>query len=471
MGEQQLGGQPGVTRAPQGEQQAGEQPEVPGAPQGVQQAGGQPRVPGAPQGEQQAGGQPRVPGAPQGEHQAGGQPGVPRAPQGEQQLGGQPGVTRASQGEQQAGEQPEVPGAPQGVQQAGGQPRVPGEPQGAQQAGGQPRVPRATQGVQQAGGQPRVPGKPQGAQEAGGQPRVPGALQGEQQAGGQPEVTGAPQGARQPGGQPRVPWAPQGTQQAGGRSMDDQEQQLEEWCRLLEFDTPMATAEESEADGESPRPPSPCPCFPCDTCFHTFATRGAAANHMRVCRAAEAERRAQALGSIPSLVETDTQERPAPREFGDEAWAGVTSWEWETFFSVEAVGGRTVRRIPQRARSGALDALCCILKRLKSQPGDEAATLLLLAFPRLILAVPPKPGIGQKAQITERLGAFWEGRWRELFDSAMVAARPAVRPLSYTCSDEDPDAIRLSRCRSRCKVGGVEPWFGLPYSRGVGSTV
>ncbi|CAI7905908.1 unnamed protein product [Closterium sp. NIES-54] len=149
--------------------------------------------------------------------------------------------------------------------------------------------------------------------------------------------------------------------------MDDQGQQLEEWSRILEFDTPMATEEESEADGEPPRPPSPCPRFPCDTCFHTFATRGAAANHMRVWRAAEAERRAQALLSARSLL--------------------------------------------------------------------------------------PKPGIGQKALIIERLGAFWEGRWRELFDSAMVAARPAVRPLAYTCSDQDPDAIRLSRCRSRCKVG------------------
>ncbi|CAI5987433.1 unnamed protein product [Closterium sp. NIES-64] len=46
-----------------------------------------------------------------------------------------------------------------------------------------------------------------------------------------------------------------------------------------------------------------------------------------------------------------------------------------------------------------------------------------------------------------------EGRWRELFDSAMAAARPAVRPLAYTCSDQDPDAIHLSRCRARCKVG------------------
>ncbi|CAI5983640.1 unnamed protein product [Closterium sp. NIES-65] len=329
----------------------------------------------------------------------------------------------------QVGEQPGVTGAPQGVQQAGGQSMVSGEPQGVQQGGGQ--------GVQQAGGQPRVLGAPQG----------------EQQIGGQPGVTGAPQGVQKPGGQPRVPWAPQGAQQSGGRSMDNQEQQLEEWCRLLELDTPMATVEESEADEAPPMPPPPCPRFPCDTCFHTFATRGGAANHMRVCRAAEAERRAQALSSIPSLVETDTQERSTPREFGEEAWAGVTSWEWETFFSVEAVGGRTVRRIPQRARSGVLDALCCILKRLKSQPGDEAATLLLLTFPRLILAMPPKPGIGQKALITERLNAFWEGRWRELFDSAMVAARPAVRPLSYTCSDQDPDAIRLSRCRSRCEVG------------------
>ncbi|CAI5982707.1 unnamed protein product [Closterium sp. NIES-65] len=330
----------------------------------------------APQGVQQVGGQPRMPGAPQGEQQAGGQPGVTGAPQGEQQLGGQPGVTRAPQGEQQAGEQPGVTGAPQGVQLGGGQPMVPGEPQGVQQAGGQPRVPRAPQG--------------------------------EQQAGGQPGVTGAPQGAQQPGGQPRVPWAPQGAQQAGGRSMDDQEQQLEEWCRLLELDTPMATTEESEADEEPPMPPSPCPRFPCDTCFHTFATRGAAANHLRVCRAAEAERRAQALGSIPSLVETDTQERSTPRE-GELGTRGLGLCH----------GNGKHFSVWRRLEGGQF-------------AGSHSG-----------------PGIGQKALITERLGAFWEGRWRELFDFAMAAARPAVRPLSYTRSDHDPDAIRLSRCRSR----------------------
>ncbi|CAI7835277.1 unnamed protein product [Closterium sp. NIES-53] len=318
-----------------------------------------------------------------------------------------------NQAQLQAGGQQEMLGEERQELPTGGQLELSGGGQQELSEGERRELPARGQ-LEQAEGLPRVPGAPQGVQQAGGQPGVPGAPQGVQQAGGQPRVQGAPQGEQQAGGQPRVPWAPQGAQQAGGRSMEDQEQQLEEWCRLLEFDTPMATAEESEADEEPPMLPSPCPRFPCDTCFHTFATRGAAANNMRVCRAAKAERRAQALGSIPSLVETDTQERSTPREFGDEAWAGVTSWEWGTFFSVEAVGGKTVGRIPQRARSGVLDALCCILKRLKSQPGDEAATLLLLAFPRLILVVPPKPGIGQKALITERLGAFWEGRWREL---------------------------------------------------------
>ncbi|CAI5988783.1 unnamed protein product [Closterium sp. NIES-65] len=450
---QQPGGRPGVAGAPEGEQQPGGQPGVTKAPHGVLQPGGQPGVTGAPQGVLQPGGQPGVTGAPLGVLQPGEQLGVTRAPLGVLQAGGQPGVTGAPQGVLQPGGQPGVTGAPLGVLQPGGQSGVTGAPQGALQPGEQLGAIGAPQREQQPGGQPGVTGAPLGVLQTGGQPGVTGEPQGVLQPGGQSGATGAPLGVLQPGGQPGVTGAPQIEQQPGGQSLDDREQQLEEWCRLLEFDTPMATAEESEADEEPPMQPSPCPRFPCDTCFHTFATRGAAANHMRVCRAAEAERRAQALGSTPSLVETDTQERPTPREFGDEAWAGVTSWEWEAFFSVEAVGGRTVRRIPQRARSGVLDVLCCVLKRLKSRPGDEAATLLLLAFPRLILAVPPKPGIGQKALIIERLGAFWEGRWRELFDSAMVAARPAVRPLAYTCSDQDPDAIRLSRCRSRCKVG------------------
>ncbi|CAI5956720.1 unnamed protein product [Closterium sp. NIES-64] len=430
QGEQQPGGQPRVTGAPQGEQQLGGQPGVTGTPQGAQQSGGQPGVTRAPRGAQQPGGQPEVTRTPQGEQQPGGPPGAAGAPQREQQAGGQPGLTGSPQGEQQPGGQPRVTGAPQGAEQPGGQPRVTGAPQGAQQSGGQPGVTRAPQGQQQTWGQPAATGASQREQQQGGQSGVIGAPQEEQQPGGQPGVTGPPQGTQRPGGQPGVSGGPQEEQRPGGELMDDLEQQMVEWSRLLELDTPMAIAEEPGADGEHPRPPSPWPRFPCDTCFHTFATRGAAANHMRVCRAAEAKRRAQALGSIPSLVETDTQERPTPRDFGDEAWARVTSWEWEAFFSVEAVGGRTVRRIPQRARSGVLDPLCCNLKRLKSRPGDEAATLLLLAAVGGVLG-------GEVAEAVR----------------AMAAARPAVRPLAYACSDQDPDAIRLSRCRARCKVG------------------
>ncbi|CAI7787448.1 unnamed protein product [Closterium sp. NIES-53] len=61
--------------------------------------------------------------------------------------------------------------------------------------------------------------------------------------------------------------------------------------------------------------------------------------------------------------------------------------------------------------------------------------------------------MGKRALIMERLKTFREGRWRELFDSAMLAACPVVRPLTYNSFDQDPDAIRLARCRTRCKVG------------------
>ncbi|CAI5968106.1 unnamed protein product [Closterium sp. NIES-64] len=212
------------------------------------------------------------------------------SPQGEQQLGGQPGVTRAPHGEQQAGEQPGVTGAPQGVKLAGGQPMVPGEPQGVQQAGGQ--------GVQQAGGQSRVPRAPQG----------------EQQAGGQPGVTGAPQGAQQPGGSRGCPGHPKERSKQGG----------DRWT-----------------------------------------TRS---NNWRS---------------------------------GVDFWSLIPPWR--------------LRRSQRRTKN-----LPC---RLPHAPASQ------------------------------RFGCVLEGRWRELFDSAMAAARPAVRPLSYTRSDHDPDAIRLSRCRSRCKVG------------------
>ncbi|CAI5515054.1 unnamed protein product [Closterium sp. Naga37s-1] len=412
-------------------------------------AGGDPSTPGSAAARGAAGGDRSTPGRAAARGAAGGDWSTPERAAARGGAGGDRSTPERAAAKGAAGGDWSTPGSAAARGAAGGDPSTPERAAARGAAGGDRSTPGSAAARGVAGGDRSTPGNAAARGAAGSDRSTPGraaargAAGGDRSTPGRAAARGAAGGDRSTPGNAAARGAVDGRPGAAVGGVEP----------TLELDTPMATAEESEVDGEPPRPPSPCPRFPCDTCFHTFATRGAVANHMRVCRAAEAESRAQALGSIPSLVETDTQERPTPREFGDEAWAGVTSWEWEAFFSVEAVGGRTVRQIPQRARSGVLDALCCVLKRLKSRPGDEAATLLLLAFPRLILAVPPKPGIGQKALITERLGAFWEGRWRELFDSAMVAARPAVRPLAYTCSDKDPDAIRLSRCRSRCKVG------------------
>ncbi|CAI5468948.1 unnamed protein product [Closterium sp. Yama58-4] len=112
-----------------------------------------------------------------------------------------------------------------------------------------------------------------------------------------------------------------------------------------------------------------------------------------------------------------------------------------------------MRRIPQRARLGVLDALACILKRLQTKAADEAASLVFLAFPRLFLGIPTGQGQGQRAAIRERLEKFWAGEWQQLFELAVAAMQPAARPLSFTPPEHDPDAVRLSRCRTRCKVG------------------
>ncbi|CAI5458948.1 unnamed protein product [Closterium sp. Yama58-4] len=98
-----------------------------------------------------------------------------------------------------------------------------------------------------------------------------------------------------------------------------------------------------------------------------------------------------------------------------------------------------MRRIPQRARLGVLDALSCVLKRLQTKAADEAASLVFLAFPRLFLGIPTGQGQGHRAAIRERLEKFWAGEWRELFELAVAAMQPA--------------ALRLARCRTRCKVG------------------
>ncbi|CAI5519341.1 unnamed protein product [Closterium sp. Naga37s-1] len=227
-------------------------------------------------------------------------------------------------------------------------------PRGRRQTRGRSGATTALRDVQHPGGQLGGMVAPQGAQQRGG---LPGVIVGDydmQQLGGKPGVAAADQ---------VVQW------QGGGC-----EQGTESPRQSVTFDTPMAAVEVAVASDEGHHElPPPLPRYPCNVCFHTFATRGAAASHMTACRLAEAERRAYALGLIPSLAEDGTQERPTVREIQDGVWAAVPSWDWEAFFCVEAVGGKTVRRIPQRARLGVLDALPADQTRDGSEGIDHGA--------------------------------------------------------------------------------------------------
>ncbi|CAI7818634.1 unnamed protein product [Closterium sp. NIES-53] len=289
-----------------------------------------------------------------------------------------------------------------GVQNRERQGQQPGVEPGLQLGMQQERQPREHPGNQQGGQHGRQPGEQQGLQ--------PGEQQ-RHQLGQQP---GVQQGQR-PGGS------------------------------LTQGDARMVVLPDT-----SPLPPA---CVPCEFCFHTFPLGGAASRHIAACKAADAQRRAHALSSSPNLSDAMEMDPVLTRDISEEVWAAVPSWDWETFFSIHFVSDELLRRIPQRARLGVPDVLCCILKRLKASPGDEAATLMLMAFPHLILGVPVKEGVGRRAAIVERPGKFWEGQWRQLFEATTTALTPAARPLAFSLPEQDADAIHLAQCRTRCQVG------------------
>ncbi|CAI5509798.1 unnamed protein product [Closterium sp. Naga37s-1] len=289
--------------------------------------------------------------APEGVQQAGGQQGVTAAPQGVQQAGGRQGVTAAPEGVQQAGGQQGVIAAPQGVQQAAGQQGVTAAPQGMQQTAGQQGVTAAPEGVQQAGGQQGLIAAPQGVQQAAGQQGVTAAPQGVQQAAGQQGVTAAPQGVQHAGGQLGARAALQGVRQRQQQRQKRQQQQQQQPPPIPPESPTPGVAENSATPDTAPLAPT---CVPCEFCFHTFPPGGAASRHIVACKAADAQRRAQALTSSPNLSEVFGADPVPPRDIGEEVWGAVPSWDWETFFSIHSVSGELLRRVPQRARLGVL---------------------------------------------------------------------------------------------------------------------
>ncbi|CAI5464747.1 unnamed protein product [Closterium sp. Yama58-4] len=413
-GQQQLqsGGQQQLQRGGQQQLQSGGQQELQsGGQQQLQSGGQQPNQSGGQQQLQSGGQQPNQSGGQQ-QLQSGGQQQLQSGGQHELQGGGQQPNQSGGQQQLQSGGQQQLQSGGQQPNQSGGQQQLQSGGQQQLQSGGQQQLQSGGQQPNQSGGQQQL--------QSGGQQRLQSGGQLQLQCGGQQQLQSGGQQQLQSGGQQQLQSGGQQQLQSGGQQELPDGVQL---ARLPEGEMEMESSRQvlpaCSSGEEHPDPMlTPPPRIPCETCYRTFTERGKATRHMSACRAADAKRRAQALGLTRDVTDDSDSEPPPPRDISEEVWAAVPTWDWESFFGIELVPGRIMRRIPQRARLGVLDALAW-----------------------------------QRAAIRERLEKFWAGEWQQLFELAVAAMQPAARPLSFTPPEHDPDAVRLSRCRTRCKVG------------------
>ncbi|CAI5507530.1 unnamed protein product [Closterium sp. Naga37s-1] len=398
------------------------------------QSGGQQQLPSGEQQQLQSGGQQQLPSGGQLQLQSGGQQQLPSGGQQQLQSGGHQ-LPSGGQQQLQSGGQQQLQSGGQQQLQSGGQQQLQSGGQQQLQSGGQQQLPSGGQRELQSGGQQQLQSGGQQQLQSGGQQKLQSGGQQQLQSGGQQQLQSGGQQELQSGGQRQLQSEGQQQLQSGGQ------QQLQ--CGGMELARPLEGGMETESSrrvlpacssGEEHPDPTltPPPRIPCETCYRTFTERGKATRHMSAYRAADAQRRAQALGLTRDVTDDSDGEPPPPRDISEEVWAAVPTWDWESFFGIELVPGRIMRRIPQRARLGVLDALSCVLKRLQLKAADEAASLVFLAFPRLILGMPTGQGQGHRAAIRERLEKFWVGEWRELFELAVAVMQPAARPLSFT---------------------------------------
>ncbi|CAI5469046.1 unnamed protein product [Closterium sp. Yama58-4] len=465
-GQQQLqsGGQQQLQSGGQQPNQSGGQQQLQSGGQLQLQSGGQQQLQSGGQQELQSGGQQQLQSGGQQQLQSGGQQQLQSGGLQPDQSGGQQLLQSGGQQQLQSGGQQQLQSGGQQPNQSGGQQQLQSGGQQELQSGGQQQLQSGGQQELQSGGQQQLQSGGQQQLQSGGQWQPQSGGQQQLQSGGQQQLLqSGGQQQLQSGGQQRLQSGGQQQLQSGGQQQlqSGGQQELPDWrqlARLSEGEMEMESSRQvlpaCSSGEEHPDPMlTPPPRIPCETCYRTFTERGKATRHMSACRAADAQRRAQALGLTRDVTDDSDSEPPPPRDISEEVWAAVPTWDWESFFGIELVPGRIMRRIPQRARLGVLDALACILKRLQSKAADEAASLVFLAFPRLFLGIPTGQGQGQRAAIRERLEKFWAGEWQQLFELAVAAMQPAARPLSFTPPEHDPDAVRLSRCRTRCKVG------------------
>ena len=148
----------------------------------------------------------------------------------------------------------------------------------------------------------------------------------------------------------------------------------------------------------------------CDVCHvYTHRKRAGLSQHRRHClnrinRRRWEEENARATG------------RPPPR--APRAAPPAAAWEWLKGLDLEVLlrpdGVRNICRLPGAVGAAFTEAFCLPLQRLAADFTDEAAWVLLLLIPCLLLGTVPAGGLGFIHTLHSRLQRFLSGEWEAL---------------------------------------------------------
>ncbi|CAI5968500.1 unnamed protein product [Closterium sp. NIES-64] len=202
------------------------------------------------------------------------------------------------------------------------------------------------------------------------------------------------------------------------------------------------------------RGPSPAaPSFNCPICNRPCANAGTLSRHVSAC-SRHSSARQQAARPPPPRPPPSAPPALSPPAIPEQTWEVVLTWDWSGFFSPTVLPGPLIRRIPSRIRLLMLNALLIPLHRLAACPGDTAAHLIILAFPRLVLRSPPSSSaVSTTSACVALLRRFLQGDWLSLFQEAFAAAVPATRPSTLTSARSTASQARINQAKRFARCG------------------
>ncbi|CAI5991264.1 unnamed protein product [Closterium sp. NIES-65] len=201
------------------------------------------------------------------------------------------------------------------------------------------------------------------------------------------------------------------------------------------------------------RPSPAAPSFNCPFCNRPCANAGTLSRHVSAC-SRHSSARQQAARPPPPRPPPSAPPALSPPAIPEQTWEVVLTWDWSGFFSPTVLPGPLIRRIPSRIRLLMLNALLIPLHRLAACPGDTAAHLIILAFPRLVLRSPPSSSaVSTTSACVALLRRFLQGDWLSLFQEAFAAAVPATRPSTLTSARSTASQARINRAKRFARCG------------------